>query len=398
MGKGMGMTQEELKKKQAEEQPSQPSPSTPSAPITPSSPTSDTPQPSSQQGASPGAYATNAAERSAALRRYASSPIDTSLPGRPSGASSRPYDEFIKSEYARRLQETPEQQQARERRERRDRRIAALADGFNALANLTGAMFGAKPIRQASLSAAHKKAVDEAARRRRDNAEKYEIARRYAQSLQLQKDKADADLYLKGEEARRKAAYQADDLDYKAATLQQKADDAKAKADRDKAKAKLDEEKFNETKRHNQATEATDRIRAAKAGSGGSGKKKSGDLTAAYDYWMSLTPEQKQQYRDWNNRKTGPIKDGVSNIVGYKYKPDDEKFIELVYNQRKAWLRNNGNKPKPTVSKPKPTVSKPKPTAPKPKPTAPKPKPTAPKPKRNTTASNGKKPTGVNWK
>lgn len=176
-------------------------------------------------------------------------------------------------------------------------------------------------------------------------------------------------LLLPTVEARQEAGYQADKIDYNAASLKQKADEAKGKADRDKAKAKLDEEKFNETKRHNRAKEATDRIRAAKAGKGG------GDLTAAYDYWMSLDEKQKQQYRDWNKRKTEPIKDAALNIIGYKYKPDDEKFIELVYNQRTAWLRNNGNKPKPTAAKSKPTV-----------------------PKRKATTSNGKKPTGVNWK
>ena len=77
---------------------------------------------------------------------------------------------------------------------------------------------------------------------------------------------------------------------------------------------------------------------------GGSGGSKSKDLQEAYDYWMSLTDEQKNQYRNWNNRyrkvKTG-TDDDDNPIFTNQYMDDDDDFIQMVWEQRQGWLRNN---------------------------------------------------------
>ena len=89
------------------------------------------------------------------------------------------------------------------------------------------------------------------------------------------------------------------------------------------------------------ASAEASRARAEKTRSGGSssGKSKSSkdnELDRAYDYWMSLTPEQQKQYRDWNKRFTT----GRGKKV--RYMDDDENFVKYVWNQRKAYLRNHG--------------------------------------------------------
>ena len=89
------------------------------------------------------------------------------------------------------------------------------------------------------------------------------------------------------------------------------------------------------------ASAEASRARAEKTRSGGSssGKSKSSkdnELRSAYRYWMSLTPAQQKQYRDWNKRFT--------TVRGNKvrYMDDDENFIRHVYRQRVAYLINHG--------------------------------------------------------
>lgn len=89
------------------------------------------------------------------------------------------------------------------------------------------------------------------------------------------------------------------------------------------------------------ASAEASRARAEKTRGGGSssGKSKTSkdkELDRAYDYWMSLTPEQQKQYRDWNKRFTTARGNKV------RYMDDDENFIKYVWNQRKAYLRNHG--------------------------------------------------------
>ena len=86
---------------------------------------------------------------------------------------------------------------------------------------------------------------------------------------------------------------------------------------------------------------------------GGSGGSKSKDLQDAYDYWMSLTDEQKKQYRDGNNRyrkvKTG-TDDHDNPIFTNQYMDDDDDFIQMVWEQRQGWLRNQSSNGKKQIN------------------------------------------------
>ena len=135
--------------------------------------------------------------------------------------------------------------------------------------NVAGAMGGATPIKPtSSLSSAHRAAVERAAQRRRENAARYETARRYLSGLQQQQDKDNADRYNDEVKARLDAGKQADTLQGTAARLRQ----TKANADRD---YDFQKEKFEEQKEHNRKTLALQAERNAisrSKGNGGSGK------------------------------------------------------------------------------------------------------------------------------
>lgn len=84
--------------------------------------------------------------------------------------------------------------------------------------------------------------------------------------------------------------------------------------------------------------------RERRAGSGSGNKDE--DLQAAYRYWESLTPEERLEYRDRNKRlkSSKTIKDPITmkQTIVPEYMDDDESFIKQVWNQRKAYLRNEG--------------------------------------------------------
>lgn len=86
---------------------------------------------------------------------------------------------------------------------------------------------------------------------------------------------------------------------------------------------------------------------------GGSGGSKRKDLQDAYDYWMSLTDEQKKQYRDGNNRyrkvKTG-TDDYDNPIFTNQYMDDDDDFIQMVWKQRQGWLKNQSSNGKKQIN------------------------------------------------
>ena len=196
--------------------------------------------------------------RAQQLRNYASSPVNIAKP-------ARPYDEWLKSDEARRLRETPEQQAARERSERNNRRLSALADGLIALSNVTGAMAGATPVVQTSMSAAHRKAVDRAAEQRRRNARQYETARQYYAGLQNKAANDYADRYADEVKARRDAAKQADAIDDRVARLRL----TKANADR-----YYEEKVRNNDIRNAQSAERIAISRSKGGGSGGNARNR----------------------------------------------------------------------------------------------------------------------------
>ncbi len=256
--------------------------------------------------------------KAAQYREFAKSPVNIDTSGQPNWMQEI---ERVRREYT----ESPEQQAARERREKRNRRIAAISDGLLALSNVTGAMAGATPIKQTvTMSDAHRKAVERAATLRRENAARYETARRYLSGLQQQQDKLNADRYDKAVKARQDADKQADALEGTAARLRQN----QSNSDRNYG---LQKEKFEEQKEHNRKTLALQAERNAisrsKGGGGSSGKKE--DELAAMKYWESLTDKEREDYRTMFGRDDD-------------LKSDDKSFIDLVWKRRKAYLINHG--------------------------------------------------------
>lgn len=101
------------------------------------------------------------------------------------------------------------------------------------------------------------------------------------------------------------------------------------------------------------ASASASRARARYYDRGGSGGSKSKDMQEAYDYWMSLTDEQKKQYRDGNNRyrkvKTG-TDDDDNPIFTNQYMDDDDNFIQMVWKQRQGWLKNQSSNGKKQIN------------------------------------------------
>lgn len=194
-------------------------------------------------------------------REFAVSPVKIDTSGQPNWMGKL---EEVRREYM----ESPEQKAAREKRERTNRRIAAISDGLVALSNVAGAMGGATPIKPTSLSEAHRAAVERAAKRRRENAARFETAQRYYSGLQYKQDKDNADRYNDAVKARLDAGKQADTLQGTAARLRQSRQNSNRSYD-------LQKEKFEEQKEHNRKTLALQAERNAisrSKGNGGSGK------------------------------------------------------------------------------------------------------------------------------
>ena len=260
----------------------------------------------------------NMESRAQELRNYAASPVNIDTSGQPNWMAEV---ERVRNEYM----ESPEQKAAREKRERTNRRIAAISDGLVALSNVAGAMAGATPIKPStSLSEAHRIAVERAAKRRRENAARYESARKYYAGMQSQQDKLNADRYNDAVKARQDADKQADNLIGTAARLRQSRENSTRNYD-------LQKEKFEEQKNHNRKTLALQAERNAisrsKGGGGSSGKKE--DELAAMKYWESLTDKEREDYRTMFGRDDD-------------LKSDDKSFIDLVWKRRKAYLINHG--------------------------------------------------------
>lgn len=260
----------------------------------------------------------NMESRAQELRNYAASPVNIDTSGQPNWMAEV---ERVRNEYM----ESPEQKAAREKRERTNRRIAAISDGLVALSNVAGAMAGATPIKPStSLSEAHRIAVERAAKRRRENAARYESARKYYAGMQSQQDKLNADRYNDAVKARLNAGKQADTLQATAARLRQSRENSNRSYD-------LQKEKFEEQKNHNRKTLALqaehNAISRSKGGGGSSGKKE--DELAAMKYWESLTDKEREDYRTMFGRDDD-------------LKSDDKSFIDLVWKRRKAYLINHG--------------------------------------------------------
>lgn len=281
----------------------------------------------------------NLEDRAAEKREFAKSPVSVDTGGQPNWMQEI---ERVRREYT----ESPEQQAARERREKRNRRIAAISDGLVALSNVAGAMAGATPIKQTvTMSDAHRKAVERAAQRRRENAARYETARRYLSGLQQQQDKLNADRYDKAVKARQDADKQADNLIGTAARLRQNRENAQRTHE-------LAKQRAEEQKRHNQVTEGqgAQRVTIAKqnADKKGRGVGSSQEDWDEYARWEQLHPD------EVNKIKTDNAK--IDSYTGEPEKTVTSSTVKLVnakMRQKYGSPKNTGrtsNKTMPGVS------------------------------------------------
>lgn len=275
----------------------------------------------------------NLEDRAAENREFAKSPVNIDTSGQPNWMQEI---ERVRREYT----ESPEQKAAREKREKRNRRIAAISDGLVALSNVAGAMAGATPIKQTvTMSDAHRKAVERAAQRRRENAARYETARRYLSGLQQQQDKLNADRYDKAVKARQDADKQADNLIGTAARLRQN----QSNSDRNYG---LQKEKFEEQKEHNRKTLALQAERNSISRSKGGGSSQ--EDWDEYARWEQLHPD------EVNKIKTDNAK--IDSYTGEPEKTVTSSTVKLVnakMRQKYGSPKNTGrtsNKTMPGVS------------------------------------------------
>ena len=286
----------------------------------------------------------NLEDRAAEKREFAKSPVSVDTGGQPNWMQEieRVRRERVRREYT----ESPEQQAAREKREKRNRRIAAISDGLVALSNVAGAMAGATPIKQTvTMSDAHRKAVERAAQRRRENAARYETARRYLSGLQQQQDKLNADRYDKAVKARQDADEQANNLIGTAARLRQNRENAQRAHE-------LAKQRAEEQKRHNQVTEGqgAQRVTIAKqnADKKGRGSGSSQEDWDEYARWEQLHPD------EVNKIKTDNAK--IDSYTGEPEKTVTSSTVKLVnakMRQKYGSPKNTGrtsNKTMPGVS------------------------------------------------
>lgn len=259
---------------------------------------------------------------------------------------------------------TPEELEAEKKKERREQLFASIGDGISALSNLYYTTKGAPNAYDpgSSMSAKTKARWDKL---RADRDAKMNA---YISGIMASKQADDAAAAASRQWERQlgldRAKAARDQFNDQLALLQEKRDqemhdlnkklaDNKIKQGEYDAKIKEIESKYAEAEKKAElaakkastaasyASAEASRARAEKTRSGGSssGKSKSSkdnELDRAYDYWMSLTPEQQKQYRDWNKRFTTARGNKV------RYMDDDENFVKYVWNQRKAYLRNHG--------------------------------------------------------
>lgn len=188
----------------------------------------------------------HARERSKQLREQATN-INTDV--RPSDIDWRRELDRVRDEYM----ESDDARAKRERQERTQRKIAALADGFAALSNMGGAMAGATPIKQVSLSAAQQAQADKAKEQRRRDKAAYEMAYRNIMARKADDDKANITDAYRRAKMRDGLLRRADDID---------GDILRAIADKTKHEGNL-----RERSRHNRASEDIAHKRASKSGS-----------------------------------------------------------------------------------------------------------------------------------
>ena len=266
-------------------------------------------------------------------------------------------------EFIRRMnpQPTEEELEAERKKEKREKLFSAISDGISSLANLYFTTQYAPNMYNPNSSSASKKTRERwerLAAQRNANIKAYiedlmkakmyddnynDNQRKWMRQLALDDDarkRADAEEKRKdAEEARKQAA---EEREKELAPLKKKLMDhqitqAKYKAEKDRIDAKYAEGIAKSTiARNNRAN------RGMSASAARSSKDK--EYQDAYNYWMSLSDDEKKQYRNLNKRYTKIKTGGTRRNPKYenKYQDDDENFIKLVWKQRKAYLHNEG--------------------------------------------------------
>lgn len=258
---------------------------------------------------------------------------------------------------------TQEELEKERKKQKREQIFAAISDGISALSNLYfTTQYAPNMYRPAETqSEKTRKRWDRLTAERNANMTAYinglmrtrqaddtynDNERAWARQLRLDKVKAERDKAAdKRAEAKEQRDQEMHDLN------KQFRNNQITQAEYEAKKAEVEARyapQFEESKiGRNRAAAGASISRARYYDRGGSGAGKSKDMQEAYDYWMSLTDEQKMQYRDKNNRyrkiKTG-IDDEDNPIYTNQYMDDDDDFIQMVWKQHKGDLNNESDK------------------------------------------------------
>ena len=278
----------------------------------------------------------------------------TAQPSQPTPTPYVSMEEIFKATHP---QPTPEELEAERKKEKREKLFSAISDGISSMASLyfttkyAPNMFN--PNRGASKRTNER--WEKLAAQRNANMRAYldglMKAKAYDDNLNDNERKWQRQLTIDAEERKRKDAEeklrQAEEerkkelAPYEKALMEKRISKAEFETKKAEIEAKYAEQKVkSEIARNNRAGrgKSSAATRAAK----------DKDLQDAYNYWMSLSDDEKKQYRDWNKRykkiKTGSKydKDKKKRADTYenRYQDDDDNFIKLVWKQRKAYLHN----------------------------------------------------------
>lgn len=266
---------------------------------------------------------------------------------------------------------TKEELEKERKKQKREQIFAAIGDGISALSNLyfttqyapnmyTGVNNASKRTRErwdkltAERNANMTAYINGLMRARQADDAYNDNERAWARQIGLDKVKAERDKAAdERAAAKEKRDQEMHDLDkqLRANQIDKAAYDAKKAEIEAKYAPQLEESKIGRNKAAAGASNASasaSRARARYYDRGGSSGNKE-DKQKAYDYWMSLSPEQKQQYRDWNNRVTKYQYNSKTKKREPVNMKDDDDFIQMVWKQRQGYLNNPENNTMPGV-------------------------------------------------
>lgn len=293
---------------------------------------------------------------------------DGAIPKQPQQPKRLSYEEMFRQLYPYKPP-TQEELEKERKKQRREQIFAAIGDGISALSNLyfttqyaPNMYSGRNTASQRVKDRWDKLAADRNANmtayinglmRARQADDAYNRSEReWERQLGIDKIKQQRDAAAdKRAEAKEQRDQEMHDLNKQLRNNQ--ITQAEYEAKKAEVEARYAEEYQRSRITQNEAAASASNSRARYYDRGGSGGSKSKDLQDAYDYWMSLTDEQKKQYRDGNNRyrkvKTG-TDDYDNPIFTNQYMDDDDDFIQMVWKQRQGWLKNQSSNGKKQIN------------------------------------------------